>query len=575
MVMRTITLVLALSLSIGGAVLAQPQPATPPAAPAATAQPAPPPGIAAARVEPPPRGEATAADHQQALRIVAWFVGIFALVSFAVLVMLACSVRKSFYADANKEGNGEWRYQLMQLPLGVPEGSIRALLSIFVIVFGLMVLVLQNRLGLQNVEAISGFIGIVITFYFTARTGDQAQKAVDAAKAAVTNANEAVARAAADTQTQLNRATTELAGAAIRAANPAPVPAVVVAPVGVETAAGLAPLQATLRDLRARLSAVRQVAAAASSLGVGGDLVEGAGRTIETADGLLRTIEPLLSGTPSTDAIGAILDTAGKTLPVLENAGLPGAFADVLASLRGAVQFAGPIVAGIPGGPIGIAGGVILAGVKLAQDNQRFEALKTALLRKPFNPVLLPDSAILGNAATAALGMSRHLSTLLGDQPPAVATSLMRELLRRSPAGGPVPAVEIADSLLKDGLNAEGTIIPFAGRVATRDELVQALEEYRSNVVFQAARSQLEGSVDMPPVDGAPGAAIDLRQLVDAAAALSGTPAGASQIERLVYLAEALGKLPNESGAVTTLVVDALNAAQKLLPQRVTQQENS
>ena len=88
-------------------------------------------------------------------------------------------------------GPDAWRSYLMQIPLGAPEGSVRALISLFVIIFGMVVLVLQNQLGVKNVEAISGFIGIVITFYFTSRSNDQTQTAVDAVHKAAAGATEA------------------------------------------------------------------------------------------------------------------------------------------------------------------------------------------------------------------------------------------------------------------------------------------------------------------------------------------------------------------------------------------------
>ena len=498
-------------------------------------------------------------DH--ALNIVAWMAGIFAIISAAFLIFLARSVRQSFWEEAKKQGNDNYRSQLLQLPLGVPDGSIRALLSIFVIIFGLIVLVLQRRLGLDNVEAISGFVGIVITFYFTARSGDQVQKAVDAANQATTNANTAVAKVTEETKAQI----TDVAQTLIRASVPAATP---LATASAASAAAGQPLQARLREIRDKLGSVRQVAAAAAGLGVGGDLLSGADKTVAAADGLVAAIEPLLTGNPDPAALASVLKTAEDAISPLENAGLPGALADAIAVLRGTLSVAGPIVAGIPGGPIGIAGGIVLAGVKLAQNAQQFEALKTALLNKPFDPALMPAIVVDGNAATAALEMSPHLKALFAGSPPVVATALMREVLRRTPAGVPVPASEIAEQLVRDGLDAEGQVIQVRDRVASAGELAQAMEEYRSSIVYRAAREQLSGTVDVPEGPGMPASPIELRRLADAAQALSGIPAAAGQIERLVYLAEALGKLPNGTGAVTDLVVRSLGLAQGLLPKR-------
>src|SRR5262249_21127234 len=136
--------------------------------------------------------------------------------SAVILIVLAYNVRQVFWKVAAQAGPDAWRTYLLQLPLGVPEGSVRALVSLFVIVFGLFVLVLQKQLALNNVEAVSGFICIVITFYLTSRGGDQAQKAVDAAREAAANAQTAVSNAVQESRTQLQNAASGLTGATQR-----------------------------------------------------------------------------------------------------------------------------------------------------------------------------------------------------------------------------------------------------------------------------------------------------------------------------------------------------------------------
>lgn len=567
MALRAILLVLALSIAAGAMVAAQEAPRPPVAAQAGDQARTPPaqapreaPAVTIAR-------DAAAENQQHALSVVVWTAGIFAIVSTAFLVFLVVIMRKSFWNEASKAGAESWRAQLMQLPLGVPEGSVRALISIFVIMFGLLVLVLQNQLGVRSVEAISGFVGIVITFYFTTRSGEQAQKTVEAARDAVSSANAAVAKVADDTKAQLANAASTLTGAAIQIAGPA-------AQSGaVATADESTPLQGKLREFRDRLSLVRQVASVASGLGVGTEILSGADTAMQTVDRLVGSIDPLLSGNPDPKAMSTVITSVGAALGPLENAGLPGAFADAIATLRGTLDAAGPIVAGIPGGPVGIVGGIVLAGVKLAQNAQQFEALKTALLRKPFDPALMSGISVDGNAATVALEMSPHIKAVLGGSPPVVATTLMREVLRRTPQGAPVPAADLAAELLANGLNAEGQVITLVDRVASVDELTAAIEEYRTSVVYGAARARLDGSIEVPAAGGQAATSIDLRTLTDAAQSLAGIPAAASQIERLVYLAEALGKLPNGSGAAVDLIGSALGMAQGLLPQRAQQQE--
>lgn len=506
--------------------------------------------------------------QRQAVLVFVGMTIVFLIISTIVLLNLASHVREIFWKVASSSGPDAWRTYLVQLPLGVPEGSVRALVSIFVIVFGLVVLVMQKRFGLDNVEAISGFVGIVITFYFTTRGGDQTQKALDAAREATDNANQlrtTVTDASNEARATLQTATTALEDAK-RTVVAGPPQGSVQPPVAAKADQGM------LSEIRDRLDSVRQVAAVAAGLGVGTEILAGADKILESTDRLLGSVTPLLSGNPDASVVATVLESARQALGPLENAGLPGTLADAIAGLKGTFEIAGPIVAGIPGGPIGIVGGIVMAGVKLAQNQRQFETLKAALLKKPFDPVLLP-TVVDGNAATAALAISPHLKSLLGGRPAVVATALMREVVRRTPAGGPVLVTEIAARLIAQGLDAEGQIIPLAGDGLSVEELGLALEEYRSSLIFQAARDQLDGQVDLPAIGGVAAATVSFRSLVDVVQSASDIPHAASQIERLVFLAEALGKLPIGAGAVAALIGKALGTAQGLLPSRTEKTE--
>lgn len=516
--------------------------------------------------------------RRQTIAILAGLTGAFALCSMVVFVLLARSVRRVLIAHGQTAGSEGWKAYL-NMPLGVPDGSVRALVSLFVIIFGLVVLVLQKQIGISNVEAISGFIGIVITFYFTARSGNEAQKVADAAqaaasttqevvRAAVARSNEVASNAAASTSAAIDRAALEVR-AQLQAA-----PATLPAPSAPPPSEGPTAAQSSLRDLRDRLDAVRQIAHAATSLGVGGEIIAGADQAMRTAEGLLGTVEPLLSGRPDAGALAGVLQQVSTALVPLENAGLPGSLADVMATLKGTFDAAAPILAGIPGGPIGIVGGIVMAGVKLAQNQRQFDALKAALLRKPFDPILLP-SLVDGVAATAALEISPQMRAVLGDAGPAAATELMRLVTRPTDAGQPVPLADLAAQLLASGLNVDGQTLPIAGRVASAAEIVRALEEYRSSLVFNAARSQLDGAVELPASAGRPAATLDLRRLVDATQSLGHDPVMASQIEKLVFLAEALAKLPTGTAGAAGLVAKALEAAEALLPKRTDRREET
>ena len=86
--------------------------------------------------------------------IVASFL--FVEVSIAIMMMVVWLVRNSFWKNAAQLGPHKWRTYLLQLPLGAPEGRIRVLLSLFVLVFGFVVIAIQHYLNIGNSEAIAG-----------------------------------------------------------------------------------------------------------------------------------------------------------------------------------------------------------------------------------------------------------------------------------------------------------------------------------------------------------------------------------------------------------------------------------
>jgi hypothetical protein len=520
--------------------------------------------------------EATSGERQTAVRIVVGVAIAFVLVSTLLLLHLGSHVRQVFWQNASNLGPDAWRTYLLQLPLGAPDGSVRALVSIFVIVFGMIVLVLQKPLGLANVEAISGFIGIVITFYFTARSNDQVQKATDAARdaannanAAVANANSVVAKTAEDTKAQMASAATTLTDAARTVAT---TPTAAPAATATSTAGDG---QGKLLELRDRLADIRGVAQVAGTLGVGTEIMAGADKVLETADRLLSVVSPLLSGRADAGAIASVIDSVSKELGPVENLGLPGTLADSIAAIRGIADVAGPIIAGIPGGPIGIVGGIVMAGVQLARNRQQFEAFKTAILNKPFDPDLMPAIVVDGNAAKAALDSAPQIKKLLGTNGDAAATDLMRTVLRRGTDGQlPMPVADVANAILANGLEAGGTTVRLDGS-CTVAQLSEALAEYRGTLLFHAASNQVQGQVALPAVGSEPGRSIDIPKLLIAARGLTlRAPQAGAEIEKLMFLAEALGKVTDRGGdGIAGLIGPALGLAVNLLPQRAERRE--
>ena len=104
----------------------------------------------------------------------AWSVGLVigALVVFvAAMSWLLALLAGRLLAEARAIG-APALVRLTELPCGVPDGTIRALISCFIVIFGFLLIGLQKPLGLASAEALTGFIGAVISFYFVTRNGE-------------------------------------------------------------------------------------------------------------------------------------------------------------------------------------------------------------------------------------------------------------------------------------------------------------------------------------------------------------------------------------------------------------------
>jgi hypothetical protein len=475
--------------------------------------------------------EPVQAVQTAALHVLLIFTALFLVLSLATLAALALLVRRSFWQQAATGTDTAWRMYLMHLPLGAPAGTVRALISLYVVVFGLLVLVMQNRLGLTNVEAITGFIGVVITFYFTSRGHEQAQRPA-APPPAPPSAGPA----------QDAHSTTD---------------------PSVPTAAPVDPAQAgpagKLRDLRDDVQLARQTIGALKTLNVGTGLLDQADSLAGDADTALKAIEPLLDGKADPAGIAAALAQGQPLLDRLNGAGLPGILGEAAGAIGPAMKLLGPALGGISGGPLGIVGGLVMGGVQLLADQQKFAAWKAALLASPFDRALLPP-VVDGNAAQLALQAAPGMAQHLAGAPPALATEMLRAALEQGPDGAPKPAAEVAAELL-----ARSDLGDLPARFASADELAAALQEYRAGSVFAEASRQLAGKIDIPAsaTGGAP-ASIDLPTLMRAALGLRADPGAAAALDRVAGVVQALGALHLGPDKLTALAQSGLQLAATL-----------
>lgn len=428
--------------------------------------------------------------------------------------------------------------RFLELPLGVPEGTVRALVSVFIIVFGFLLLALQGPLALTASEAVTGFLGTVITFYFASRAAEQSRHLVEGAKDAADRAG----RAAESAGTAANSASAAATDAVARTA------AAGAAAAG--AAAGATPEQqariATLRDVQGKLQALRGLVAVAGSLGVGTGAVAGADRALARVDGLLGRIAPVLGGQANAETIGQLAQEAAGALRDLGDLGPVGnAVSDAMATVGRVAAQSSPIANALGGmlgggavaGPAGLVAAVVVGGLQLVKEKEKFDRWKAAMLDTPLDLGLLPAVVDAGLAA-AALRRAPLLAERLapnGAVEPALALAVW-EAVGTAAGRVPAPAREVAVAVL-GGAAGEGAAALRQHFAGNPEALADAIEDLRAAMTGAAA---LQG-LDMARV-AVGGADVSTTALAGAVRAARQDSRVAAEIERMVYLVEALGK---------------------------------
>lgn len=105
-------------------------------------------------------------------------LGVLVLVLLLGAGFMLLSLQKTT-RDVVAHANDEVRKRYLELPFGVPEGTMRGYVSVLVIVLGLAVLVLQAPLGIESSEAVTGFVSAVIAFYFVTRQQQEVRGALE------------------------------------------------------------------------------------------------------------------------------------------------------------------------------------------------------------------------------------------------------------------------------------------------------------------------------------------------------------------------------------------------------------
>lgn len=484
---------------------------------------------------------------------------------------------------------------LLNLPLGMPEGSVRALLSLFVIVFGFVIVVFQNALGLKSAEAITGFIGAVIAFYFSSRTEQAVRETTEKAVAAQAKAEQATT-AAADLRDQLGKAQDKLDQTA-RAADEAKITATAAVAMGQNpnpnvAAPGPVALTATseprarLEGVQGDLAKLQDVIEAVSTSATGPQMFAGIGDLLGEVKQGLAVISPLLAG--STDAgtlAKAADDMSALVQKVLPNAPVVSTILDTLsqvtaafgggsgsaASGGGASDIAAAIAKLAPmvglGGPVGLVGGLLASGASLIVDQLRFDRLKAALTERPFDLELMRTDRLSDTAILQVLDFAPSMNVAVsdGDQRDQLAATALFRLLGASGSDAPPSAGALAAQWRADPpADLEKAIGTFDDAAA----LAGAIEEYRTGIIALNAIGALPPRLPAmsPDPDKADGE-LPTGELVGAVKIVRQIPGVADAIDKTVSLIEALRGIGDEAGGgLAGILKKGFDAARGLLP---------
>jgi len=304
---------------------------------------------------------------------------------------------------------------LRELPMALPEGTVRAVLALIVGVVGLPLLLFAATLGLTDAIAgyVNGIIAGVFGYYFGARAqmpDAQAQRRVSEALTTEQRANEELRRSAATTA---------------------------------ETAAEAALRPVREDDAHGRLT--RHVAVAELLVERLGPALP-AGILPAEAPAMLRRAREVLSAfRPGADLSGLLSATTALT-------GAGGPFAALL-------RAAAPLLPGIAGGPL--AGVALLLSLGWQASNGTWRRWQASVLDAPHDPALFDPGAI-----TPAEALSRLA------QAPIFARAL--EPLRTTPGF----AAELADMALRDD-GAARIWSAWGAQFVAPAQVAEGLAEYR------------------------------------------------------------------------------------------------
>lgn len=420
---------------------------------------------------------------QEAVPGAVWPVGLVigALVLFvAGMAWLVAALARRLLAEARVAGAPAF-LRLTELPCGVPDGTIRALISCFIIIFGFLLIGLQKPLGLASAEALTGFIGAVISFYFATRSGEQARHAAARAEAAPPPPPEPAATAAGSAALATARGVLDAAA------------------VATGLAARLAPGSDLARRAEAAAADARQV--------------------LDSAVAALQSGDPAAIAGAADAAHAAVRDALGRDNPATE------VIADALAGFRSGT--AGATLLGL-GGPAGLVAAVGIGAFQaISRGTEHFERWKARVLDRPYTTNLFPPGPVDAAVALSALEAS-----------PIFAAAFLTPGL--PPAERFATAARLALAARQDDTAALVT----TGHFASEDEFEAGLQQFRGRLLDHALDAVDAAPIDLAPagLDAVP--PIGQQALRDALHALRQDPQ-TRDLDSLVLLLTGLATSPD------------------------------
>lgn len=470
-----------------------------------------------------------AAAAPEAAWLVGGGIGLMLALLGAMIVVLHRSIRRTAewcgetLAGASPADVQQARlraFALVQgMPLGVPEGTVRACIGLFIIVLGVCAIVFQRQLGLGTTGELAGLLGTVLGFYFGTRTSAGER---EAAREATRSAAEKTAEAEAAKR----RAETMLAREGEIRAEAA------------RTAEAEAKARSVLGEAERIASNARTVAEAVAAVAPDLPLARTAARVTTLADSAIAVVRSAAGGTGDQ---GAIAEAATRAASLVAEIGgedplaklVAGATGGLAGALRGAAGLASAV-----GGPLGLAGAVLLGAAGAFRiGTEHYRRWVARVLDRPYGLDLYPEGLTDAPMALAALEVAPIFRRVYGETilaPRDLAAA--RALLAAALAPEAATLIPAGSGALRPAPVGEG------GAFATTIELEEGIQQFR-----RALLERILDQADSAPVTvSLPDRTIavtqaTLRQAVDA---VREDPGGAAALDQLALAAARLAREP-------------------------------